>query len=42
MALNPTPRWLEAASAGTADPVLLFEFRPTVLYAEKNCRADWS
>ena len=42
MALNPTPRWLEAASAGTADPLLLFEFRLTVLYAEKNCRADWS
>ncbi|MBN2289445.1 MAG: hypothetical protein JXQ83_08950, partial [Candidatus Glassbacteria bacterium] len=34
-------RWKEAARAGTARPVLLFELKPTVLYAEKNFRGDW-
>ena len=42
MALKPTSRWQEAAAAGTAEPVLLFEFKPTVLYSEKNSRADWA
>jgi len=42
MALQPTDKWTEAAVAGTAEPLLLFEFRPTVAYAELNCRADWS
>jgi len=35
-------KWKAAAKAGTARPVLLFEFKPTVLYAEKNFRGDWS
>ena len=42
MALQPTNRWTAAAAAGTAEPLLLFEFRPTVAFAELNNRADWS
>ncbi len=41
MALKPTQRWLDAARAGSAEPVLLVELRPTVLYAEKNFAGDW-
>jgi len=42
MALEPTKKWREAAAAGSAQPVLLFDFKPTVLYAEKNFRGDWA
>ena len=35
-------KWKAAAKAGTARPVLLFEFKPTVLYAEKNFCGDWA
>lgn len=41
MALQPTQRWLDAARAGTAEPVMLVELRPTVLYDEKNFAGDW-
>ena len=34
--------WKEAAKAGTAQPVLLLEFKPTALYSEKNFRGDWA
>ena len=42
MALEPTKKWRKDSAAGTAQPVLLFEFKPTVLYAEKNFRGDWT
>ncbi len=41
MALKPTQRWLDTARAGSAEPVLLVELRPTVLYDEKNFSGDW-
>ncbi len=42
MALEPTKKWRKDSAAGTAQPVLIFEFKPTVLYAEKNFRGDWT
>lgn len=42
MSLTPTTAWRKAAAAGKVEPVLLFEFKPTVLYAEKNFRGDWA
>ena len=41
MALSPTQKWLDTVKGGTAEPVLLFEFRPTVLRDEKNFCGDW-
>ena len=41
MALSPTQRWLDTARAGTAEPVMLVELRPIVLYDEKNFAGDW-
>ncbi len=41
MALTPKPAWKDAAAAGTPRPVLLFELRPTVLYAEACNSDDW-
>ncbi len=42
MALAPSANWLAAARAGSAEPVLLFEFQPTVAFDEKNFRGDWA
>ncbi len=42
MALKPTQRWNAEAVSGRSEPVLKFEFNPTVAYGELNCRADWS
>jgi len=42
MSLSPTQTWKDTAAAGEARPVLLFEFKPTVLYDEKNFRGDWA
>ncbi|HUU29386.1 MAG TPA: hypothetical protein VM123_16405 [archaeon] len=42
MALSPTQTWKDASRAGTTEPVLLFELRPTVLYDERNFRGDWN
>ncbi|MEA1996154.1 MAG: hypothetical protein U9N45_00880 [Gemmatimonadota bacterium] len=42
MSLTPTQKWKDTAAAGTARPVLLFEFMPTVLYEEKNFSGDWA
>jgi len=41
MGLNPTGNWLRAANSGSAEPVLKFEFSPTIAYAEKRGRTDW-
>jgi len=42
MALTPTQAWKDAAAAGTAEAVMLFEFKPTALYSEKCNRDDWA
>ena len=42
MSLTPTQPWKDAAAAGTAEPVLLFDLRPTVAYSEKSFRSDWN
>ncbi len=42
MALKPTTRWNAEAVSNRSEPVLKFEFNPTVAYDELNCRADWS
>ncbi len=41
MALTPTKRWNAEAVSGRSEPVLKFEFNPTVAYDELNCRSDW-
>lgn len=41
MALTPTSRWNAEAVSGRSEPVLKFEFNPTVAYDELNCRSDW-
>jgi len=41
MALTPTQRWTDTAAAGTADPVVLVELKPSVLYDDKRLSEDW-
>lgn len=41
MSLTPTQRWKDTAAAGSAEPVLMFEVKPTVMYEEANFFGDW-
>lgn len=41
MALTPTQTWTDTAAAGTANPVVLVELKPTILYDDKRLSDDW-